>query len=276
MIDENNNKTIDGFGDEWTKFDQSKLKQDELDEISKRYFNIFPLNKISKKSVGFDLGCGSGRCSKYIASKVKSLHCIDPSNAIDVAKNNLKGFDNCFFYQTTVENMDLEIDTMDFGFSLGVLHHTLDPQKGLSICSSKLKKNSPFLLYLYYSFDNKPLWFRLLWKISNYMRLFISIMPRPIKLIITDLLALLIYLPLARFSKIIERIFKINVNNFPLSAYRNLSYYTMRTDSLDRFGTRIEKRYSRKEIEEMLIKAGFYNIVFSDDIPYWCVICYKK
>ena len=101
-------------------------------------------------------------------------------------------------------------------------------------------------------------------------------MPKYIKFIITDIIALTIYLPLARFAKLLENIFNLNVENFPLSAYRNLNYYTMRTDSLDRFGTRIEKRFSKKEIESMLLEAGFNKIKFSDKIPYWIAIGYKK
>jgi 2-polyprenyl-3-methyl-5-hydroxy-6-metoxy-1,4-benzoquinol methylase len=44
---------------------------------------------------------------------------------------------------------------MDFGYSLGVLHHIPDAQKALSDCVKKLKLGAPFLVYLYYSFDNR-------------------------------------------------------------------------------------------------------------------------
>ena len=37
-----------------------------------------------------------------------------------------------------------------------------------------------------------------------------------------------------------------DVRHFPLSAYRDRSFYTMRTDALDRFGTRLERRFSRR------------------------------
>ena len=43
---------------------------------------------------------------------------------------------------------------------------------------------------------------------------------------------------------------KLNVFNFPLSDYKNKSFYTMRTDALDRFGTKLEKRFSKKENRE--------------------------
>ena len=77
-----NNETIKNFGDEWKKFSQSNLTNDEVEELYERYFSVFPIDKLSNKSIGFDLGCGSGRFSKYFAEKVKNLHCIEPSDAI--------------------------------------------------------------------------------------------------------------------------------------------------------------------------------------------------
>ena len=46
----------------------------------------------------------------------------------------------------------------------------------------------------------------------------------------------------------------------------------MRTDALDRFGTRLEQRFSKIEIELMLTEAGFTNICFSDHMPFWCAV----
>ena len=50
----------------------------------------------------------------------------------------------------------------------------------------------------------------------------------------------------------------------------------MRTDSLDRFGTKLEKRFSKKEITELLNKTGFKDVEFSNKMPYWVAICKKK
>ena len=79
-------KTVEGFGDEWVRFDQSKLSEEELLRRFKQYFSIFPFEYLSNKSIGFDMGCGSGRWAKLIAPQVGMLHCIDPSSALKVAK----------------------------------------------------------------------------------------------------------------------------------------------------------------------------------------------
>jgi hypothetical protein len=84
-----------------------------------------------------------------------------------------------------------------------------------------------------------------------------------------------VYLPCARISLILNKL-NIDVSSFPLSYYRNCSFYSMRTDARDRFGTPIEKRFNRSEIIEMCHKAGLENIVFSSNAPYWCFVARKK
>ena len=46
----------------------------------------------------------------------------------------------------------------------------------------------------------------------------------------------------------------------------------MRTDALDRFGTRLEQRFTRKQVEMMMEAAGLEQIVFSDHSPFWCAV----
>jgi hypothetical protein len=50
----------------------------------------------------------------------------------------------------------------------------------------------------------------------------------------------------------------------------------MRTDALDRFGTRLEHRYTRDEIDRMMRAAGLERIAFSDQAPFWCAVGYSK
>lgn len=72
---------------------------------------------------------------------------------------------------------------------------------------------------------------------------------------LTDSLALAAYYPLARITHIAERM-GFAVESIPLLAYKNRSFYTMRTDSRDRFGTPLEQRFTRNEIAAMMEAAG--------------------
>ncbi len=67
-----------------------------------------------------------------------------------------------------------------------------------------------------------------------------------------------------------------NVDKIPLSQYRNNSFYTMQTDALDRFGTRLEKRFTKEEIKKMMENCGLENINFSRNDHFWTAVGYKK
>ena len=271
-----NQKVIDDFGKEWKTYNQNNLNKEELSVLFNNYFGIFPFEKIGKNSIGFDMGCGSGRWAKLIAPKVKTLNCIEPSKiAIGEAKQNLIKFTNCKFQNNDVTDNILPSGSQDFGYCLGVLHHIPNTSLGLKSCVEKLKKGAPFLLYLYYKFDNRPFWFQLIWKISNLIRIITSMLPFVIKLYISKIIAFLIYLPFAKASFILSN-FGFNVDHLPLSSYRNASFYTMKTDSLDRFGTRLEHRFTKEEITLMMKEAGLINIKFSDKTPYWVAVGEKK
>jgi len=263
------------FGDEWSRFDQSELSKDELEQMFDNYFNIFPWEKLSAEAVGFDLGCGSGRWAKMVAPRVGTLHLIDASaDALAVAERNLKGADNCYFHNASVEEIPLENDSCDFGYSLGVLHHIPDTQAGLQACIDKLKSGAPFLLYLYYRFDNRPVWFRMIWKTSDVVRRFVSKMPHTLRFGLSQMLAAGVYFPLARTAKVLEKS-GMNVESFPLAQYRNNSFYVMRTDALDRFGTRLERRFTKIEMRQMMEDVGLENITFSHT-SFWTAVGFKK
>jgi len=268
-------KTVNGFGDEWERFDQSILEQKEKIELFNFYFNIFPWNKVNTNSIGFDAGCGSGRWASLVAPLVKTLYCVDPSSAINVAKKNLKDFDNCIFLNESIDEFTNKPLNLDFGYSLGVLHHIPDTAEALKNCVKILKPGAPFLVYLYYSFDNKPKWYFYLWKISDSFRKIISVSPFNLRFIISQFIAFLVYLPLAKSAKILS-FFNFNVSNFPLSAYKDCSLYTIRTDALDRFGTRLERRFSKDEIFKMMSDSGLIDIKFSHTTPFWCAVGIKK
>ena len=66
-------RVIEEFGDEWKKFNYSNLNNSKLKENFEQYFSIFPWQTISKDSIGFDMGCGTGRWAQFVAPKVKLL-----------------------------------------------------------------------------------------------------------------------------------------------------------------------------------------------------------
>ena len=267
--------TVASFGDEWSRFDQQEMSQQEAHRRFLEYFGIFPWHVLPSDPEGFDMGCGSGRWARFVAPRVGRLHCIDPSfDALSVARQVMAGNDNLVFHKASVAASGLAIASQDFGYSLGVLHHVPDTAAAIRSCSDLLKPGAPLLLYLYYSFDNRPAWYRSLWRLSNLGRLIVHRLPPRAKQLITDLIAIFIYWPLARLASLLES-FNFPVDVLPLSYYRSCSFYTMRTDARDRFGTPLEKRFSHSEITSMCHKAGLVNLRFSTSAPYYCCVGFK-
>jgi ubiquinone/menaquinone biosynthesis C-methylase UbiE len=267
---------VEAFGDEWARFDQSELSQAELEEAFSGYFGIFPWDRIDAMAEGFDMGCGSGRWAKLVAPRVGKLNCVDASaQVLEIARSNLAACLNCRFHHASLDAAPLEDASQDFGYCLGVLHHVPDTLAGLASCARKLKPGAPFLVYLYYAFDNRPMWFRAVWRLSDLLRRMTSKLPYALRYSVSQLMAFCIYWPLARIAGLAEKL-GLSITHFPLAYYRNRSFYTMRTDALDRFGTRLEKRFTKAQTRQMMEDAGFTGLRFSERAPYWCALGYRK
>ncbi len=268
-------KTVASFGHEWTSHDQSGLSDAEKQEIFEDYFSLFPWSNLPPDAEGFDMGCGSGRWASIVAPRVGKLNCIDPAvEALDVARRNLAASGNVVFHNATSEASPLTAASQDFGYSLGVLHHIPDTESALADCTRLLKPGAPFLLYLYYRFDNRPPWFRAIWTASEFGRMSLNKLPPVAKNIATDAVAALVYWPLSRGAAVAEKL-GARVDELPLSYYRDKSFLTMRTDSRDRFGTPLEQRFTRVEIEAMMTRCGLTRVHFSDQPPFWVALGYK-
>ena len=120
-------KVVADFGSEWTRFNQNELMPEEHQVMFDNYFKIFPWDKLPNNSVGVDVGCGSGRWAALVLPKVGHLHCVDASkDALRVARSNLKDEKNVDFQLSSVDELQFTDNSMDFVYSLGVLHHVPD------------------------------------------------------------------------------------------------------------------------------------------------------
>lgn len=278
MTDNLDRRVTRGFGREWSTFrqDADHLPQWQRQEIFEDYFRVFPWHLLPPGAVGIDVGCGTGRWSMLVAPRVGHLHLLDASaEALAVAKENLKHVANVSFHAKSVGEIPLPAQSLDFAYSLGVLHHVPDTQAAIDAIAGKLKPGAPFLVYLYYALDNRPAWYRAVWRTTNLARLVISRLPYPLRLVVSQIIAALVYWPLARSARLFSRL-GLSAKSLPLSYYADKSFYVMRTDAYDRFCTRLEKRFTRDEIEAMLNRAGFDDVRFSERMPFWCAVGIKS
>lgn len=267
---------VSGFGDEWSRFDQSELRSEDQLRAFSAYFSVFPWDQLPEAAIGMDIGCGSGRWAAVASERVGTLICVDASTeAVEVARRNLADRPNCEVLVASVDDLPVSPASMDFAYSLGVLHHVPDTAAAIKSCAEILKPGAPLLLYLYYSFENRPRWFRGVWRASDLVRRAVSQSPFPVRNAVANVMAAGVYWPLARTSAVAAR-FGRNVEAMPLSIYRHMSFYVMRTDARDRFGTQLESRFSRAQITEMMLAAGLDHITFSEEMPHWCVVGIKS
>lgn len=261
--------TVKSFGEEWTAFNH--FSDEEIQNVGDEYFDIVPDSVLNKNCVALDLGCGSGRWTRYVCEKVKFVEAVDPSDAVFSAANLLEKQNNVRITQAASSSIPFPDNSFDFVFSLGVLHHIPDTAKAMRDCVSKLKKGGHFLVYLYYSFDNKSFLFKALFQLANLIRIFVCKLPSGLKKFVCDLLAIFVYFPLVSIARLVKGLFPSKKwhEKIPLWYYHDKTWNVIRNDALDRFGTPLEQRFSKAEINKMMEEAGLIDIVFSDRTPYW-------
>jgi len=261
--------TVESFGDEWTKF--SDFSAQEIESIGNEYFDVVPENAFGREKTALDMGCGSGRWSIYAARKFKYVEAIDPSDAVLVAQKQTNG-KNIRVSKAGVDQIPFADESFDFVFSLGVLHHIPNTQQALDKSVAKLKKGGFFLLYLYYALDNRGAFYKAIFSVVNGIRKLISRSSPGLKRLLSDLIAIFIYLPLITFAFLLKVIGLSAWKSIPLNYYVGKSFFVIRNDALDRFGTPLEQRFSKDEIRLMMEEAGLVDIEFSNAQPFWHAI----
>jgi ubiquinone/menaquinone biosynthesis C-methylase UbiE len=267
--------TVESFGAEWLAF--NKFDSEEIALLGSEYFDIITPQMLNEDSTMADFGCGTGRFSKYWQPKVKKIYAIDPSDAVIAAQKLIGEYDNIDIIRASIDDIPLDDNSLDFAMSIGVLHHIPDTQKALTDCVKKVKVGGYFYLYLYYSLDNRGILFKMLWKLSDFVRFIVCRLPQKIKKLVCEIIAILFYMPFVILTRIVKFLgFPSKIwAAIPLSAYYNKSFFVIRNDALDRFGTPLEHRFSKVEIEKMMKNAGLSNIIFSNKMPFWHAVGQK-
>jgi SAM-dependent methyltransferase len=249
----------EGFGREWSLFRQTEdeLAPEQRQAMFDDFFAVFPWGRLPPGGgTGIDAGCGSGRWAMLMAPRVAHLHLVDVSaEALAVARSNLAGAANVSFHCASVSEIPLPDLSQDFAYSLGVLHHVPDTKRAIADIARKLKPGAPLLLYLYYAFDNRPAWFRAIWRASNVVRGIISHMPPAMQRIVSGIIATCIYWPLGRRGRRVE-VLGGSPHARARAWYRNQKLDVLGTHPDERLLTRRGERDTRPGIEKKVSEGG--------------------
>ncbi len=268
-------EVVQSFGDEWVKFHD--FSDETIQSISQEYFDLINDEIVNRQTYMLDIGCGTGRWTKYLSQKAGFVEAIDPSDAIFAADKLLGNIPNVRLAKASVETIPFNDETFDFAMSVGVLHHIPDTQKAMQDCVKKVKKGGYFYCYLYHNLETRGWWFKTLYWLSDQIRKVVCRLPSKLKRIVCDILAIIIYMPLILWVRFLVLIGLRNVAiKMPLSAYNNKSFFVIRNDALDKFGTRLEQRFSKAQVETMMRNCGLENIIISPLTPFYHAIGKKR
>ena len=136
--------TYASFGYEWNTFDEVR---DEDVGFADVYFRDVDFATLRGK-VGMDAGCGKGRYTRFVAPHLDNLVALDGSSAVEAAVRNLAEFQR-HVVKSDLRTAPFALESFDFIFCLGVLHHLDDPQAGFRQLVRFLAPGGSILLYLY-------------------------------------------------------------------------------------------------------------------------------
>jgi SAM-dependent methyltransferase/uncharacterized protein YbaR (Trm112 family) len=134
--------TMDRFGYEWLNF--SDYNCDNFEPF------ISPLpDDFFKGKLGLDVGCGAGRHALQVNQRGAEIIAIDLSQAVDAAQKNNIANKQVHIIQADVYNLPFKPGIFDFIYSLGVLHHLPEPEKGYRALLPFLCDGGSLFIWLY-------------------------------------------------------------------------------------------------------------------------------
>ncbi len=253
------------FGAEWRRFPRI-LPEHQAEFAS--YFDLVDLEALRDRRV-CDLGCGIGRWSYFLRHRCRQLILVDFSEAIFVARENLRDTSNALFFMADIMRLPFRPGFADLAVCVGVLHHL--PVNALDAARALRRYAPEPLLYVYYALDNRPWYFRPMLAVVTAVRRRLSRVQAPaVRELLTWALALGVYLPLIGLGHALRPFGA--AGRVPLyETYAGKSLLRVRQDVYDRFFTPVEQRVTRAEI--LALRDTFREVVISDGLPYWHFLC---
>jgi ubiquinone/menaquinone biosynthesis C-methylase UbiE len=247
------------FGYEWNSFRQTQLDSFTGTTISRdRWIDITTKHPEEMRGkVVVEAGSGSGRFLEVVAPHARRAIGIDMSVAVDAARENLLDrYDSVDLIQADLNSIPLKDKSVDFLYSIGVLHHIPDTLNGIKRLMPCVKRGGEVAVWLYGPTPFSPL------PLPSDLYRFVLSRTDPAVL----LRLLRHYVPFALKVHRLPFIGKLMKLFLPVSEYprlpipenMRLEWYVL--DAFDRFATRIEKHFTEEELRGMLTSAGLGNI----------------
>ena len=228
------------------------------------YIKPFDLKKIKKKTI-LDIGAGAGRITKNLLKfKPFKVYSLEPSEAIDVAKKNIKN-QNVVYLNYKGESLDYK-NKFDYIFSIGVLHHTPNIKIILEKALNALKPNGEIIFWLY-GYENIKIYVF----IVNILRKVTVIMPDKLLICFSIILNIFSY-----FYYFLCLFFKMPLKDYFIKLFNNFSFSKRNLIIFDQLNPSYTKYYSYNDIVQLTKKFKIQKLrIINKDNYSWTVIIKK-
>jgi SAM-dependent methyltransferase len=138
-------RTRESFGYQWTEFSEMAIdfRQNFLEYIDPVQPEFF------RGKLGLDAGCGFGRHIFNAAKFGAEMVGVDVSAAIDSTRKNTEHLPNVHLVQADLYRLPFRRGVFDFAYSIGVLHHLPDPEKGFQQLVSLVRPGGSVFVWVY-------------------------------------------------------------------------------------------------------------------------------
>ena len=263
-------KTIQDFGNQWRIHGEIKKNFWSSKLMFKDHFGkLFNPIKIKNKTI-CEIGSGSGRILAMILNyNPKLLYAVEPSisgyKKIKKNFNNFKNLKKLKIINKSGENFKIS-RKFDYIFSIGVLHHIINPSDVIKNARRHLKKNGSFLIWVY-GYENNKLYLR----IYNFLCIITKILPDKLLDILSSSLNYLIepYIYLCKFIN-------LPLKNYLIKVFSKCGWKERKYIIFDQLNPEYAKYYKKEELKQLLKKNGFNKLEFYHRHKYSWTVKAKK
>lgn len=260
-LSEQERKTQRSFGYEWQKF---KYDLNLWDEEFLHY--TYPVKKdFYFGKLGLDAGCGYGRYTRSALQLGAEIVGLDISPAIDEAKEFLSLFTKFHPVQANILQLPFRGQAFDFILSLGVLHHTRNPEEAFQQLVKSLKRNGRILIWVYSQNKGRAV------ALASHLFRTTQNIPFPILSILCFLLSLFGFIfyhwPMRFIQKFpqAEKLMTKLPSFLTFSpTHTHLPFKIHYNDLFDSLSAPITHVYKSSEIESWFKRGGLRNFFISD------------
>ena len=241
-------RTVKSFSYQWRTFKKmlphwEGVFRDSIAPIEPSFFH---------DKVGLDAGCGFGRSLHYAASYGAEMIGIDLSEAVEAARDNTRQFPGVHLVQGDLYHLPIRAHSLDFVYSIGVLHHLPDPKGGFVALTRLLKPEGEIFIWVYARGRGRQIPFLTLMRaVSTHLPLRIL---NPVCLVCAGIEWFLWVIPYRLLSRFAPT--RGLARRLPFTFHARFPFYVAHTDWFDGLSVPLVHYHRREEIAAWFREAG--------------------